>query len=403
MNPRTVLLSLAAALVAMFALAVPAGAAPGALKILNYSSCDLGLGYFTNFVNQVKAESGVAQVDDVDGPVPTPETLAQYDGVIVSSYCPFDPGENVVLGDRIADYQDAGGAVFAMAWVAWDPGTNADYAILGRWGNTMSPFAPTMTNPYSEDHVIPVSSTHPILAGITELKSDYVYFTQLASGATSLIDFEPGKSAVAVKGRAVIVNAVAAESYIDVDSQYGKLAANTVKVLGKQNVVVTKSGKGKGTVTGSVGGINCGALCNAIVNSGSAVTLTAKASKGSAFAGWTGSCSGNKTVCTANAAYPGIAATANFASVKLKYGKLKGKKLAVTLPGSGKLKISGSGLKVVSKSSKKAGKVTLKLKLKSSLKKKIAKNGKAKVMIKFAYTPTGAAKASSSSKSFTVK
>lgn len=59
---------------------------------------------------------------------------------------------------------------------------------------------------------------------------------------------------------------------------------------------ITKSGSGSGTVTSNVGGINCGGTCNAILNDGTVVTLTATPSFGSVFAGWSGSgCSGTGT------------------------------------------------------------------------------------------------------------
>ena len=60
-----------------------------------------------------------------------------------------------------------------------------------------------------------------------------------------------------------------------------------------QTLTVTKSGTGSGTVTG--GGINCGTTCSDIYP-GTLVTLTAAASPGSTFIGWSGSgCSGTGT------------------------------------------------------------------------------------------------------------
>ncbi|MBK7660375.1 MAG: choice-of-anchor D domain-containing protein [Betaproteobacteria bacterium] len=58
-------------------------------------------------------------------------------------------------------------------------------------------------------------------------------------------------------------------------------------------LTVTKSGAGSGTVTSSLAGINCGAACTANFNSGVSVALTAAASSGSVFTGWSGGgCSG---------------------------------------------------------------------------------------------------------------
>jgi uncharacterized repeat protein (TIGR02543 family) len=62
-------------------------------------------------------------------------------------------------------------------------------------------------------------------------------------------------------------------------------------------LTVAKSGAGSGTVTSSVGAINCGAICSAVFDQGTSVALTATASSGSTFAGWTGACSGTGS-CT---------------------------------------------------------------------------------------------------------
>ncbi|HYD51965.1 MAG TPA: cellulase family glycosylhydrolase, partial [Gemmatimonadaceae bacterium] len=60
---------------------------------------------------------------------------------------------------------------------------------------------------------------------------------------------------------------------------------------------MTKSGTGAGTVTSSVGGINCGSTCSATYASGTTVTLTAAAASGSTFAGWSNACSGTGSTC----------------------------------------------------------------------------------------------------------
>jgi hypothetical protein len=56
-------------------------------------------------------------------------------------------------------------------------------------------------------------------------------------------------------------------------------------------ITVKKAGDGSGTVTGS-GGINCGSKCTTTVASGSTVSLSAAATAGSVFAGWSGPCTG---------------------------------------------------------------------------------------------------------------
>jgi hypothetical protein len=56
-------------------------------------------------------------------------------------------------------------------------------------------------------------------------------------------------------------------------------------------LTVTEAGTGSGTVTGP-GGINCPGTCSASFASGTVVNLTETAATGSAFAGWSGACTG---------------------------------------------------------------------------------------------------------------
>ena len=55
---------------------------------------------------------------------------------------------------------------------------------------------------------------------------------------------------------------------------------------------VSKSGAGIGTVTSAVAGINCGADCTETYSAGALVNLTAIATTGSTFGGWSGACTG---------------------------------------------------------------------------------------------------------------
>lgn len=67
---------------------------------------------------------------------------------------------------------------------------------------------------------------------------------------------------------------------------------------GNPILTVTKSGTGSGTVTSSPSGLSCGSTCLASFTTGQSVTLTATASSGSVFSGWSGNCSG--TAATAS-------------------------------------------------------------------------------------------------------
>lgn len=87
-------------------------------------------------------------------------------------------------------------------------------------------------------------------------------------------------------------------------------------------VAVTKSGKGKGTVSSSPGGISCGATCTAGYAYGTAVTLTPKAAKGSTFTGFSGACKGKSCKITAT---DNVSVKATFALKPCKVPNVVGK------------------------------------------------------------------------------
>lgn len=58
-----------------------------------------------------------------------------------------------------------------------------------------------------------------------------------------------------------------------------------------------KAGPGRGTITSSPSGINCGAVCAAAFRDNQAVTLTARPGAGWAFNGWSGGCTGLASSC----------------------------------------------------------------------------------------------------------
>ena len=63
-------------------------------------------------------------------------------------------------------------------------------------------------------------------------------------------------------------------------------------------LVVAKAGGGEGTVTSDPAGIDCGTDCSERYALGTAVTLTAAPSAGSAFVSWEGACAGQGNPCT---------------------------------------------------------------------------------------------------------
>jgi hypothetical protein len=75
------------------------------------------------------------------------------------------------------------------------------------------------------------------------------------------------------------------DGYWIVPVKSGQACASLTRIL-----AVSESGRG--TVTSSPAGINCGSTCNASFAVGTQITLTATAAGGSSFTGWGGACSG---------------------------------------------------------------------------------------------------------------
>ncbi len=110
-------------------------------------------------------------------------------------------------------------------------------------------------------------------------------------------------------------------------------ATFTLVPLTAKTLTLGKAGNGAGSVTSIPAGIDCGSTCSHDFEHGTSVTLTATASAGSTFSGWSGACSGSGT-CTLTMDQ-GRSATATFTLVPLKppircvVPNVKGKKLAV--------------------------------------------------------------------------
>jgi hypothetical protein len=75
-------------------------------------------------------------------------------------------------------------------------------------------------------------------------------------------------------------------------------SATAIFMLKRFTLAVTKTGIGRGTVTSSPQGINCGTGCSSDFVAGTVVTLTASPALGSLFTGWSGCDAVSGSTCT---------------------------------------------------------------------------------------------------------
>jgi len=94
-----------------------------------------------------------------------------------------------------------------------------------------------------------------------------------------------------------------------------------------QDLRIRRSGPGSGKVTSSPKGISCPKTCTHKFTFGRSVTLKAKASKGSSFAGWIGACTGRRAACKVTARQS-LSATAKFTLKDCVVPNVQGKTLA---------------------------------------------------------------------------
>jgi photosystem II stability/assembly factor-like uncharacterized protein len=111
-------------------------------------------------------------------------------------------------------------------------------------------------------------------------------------------------------------------------------SAWTLNLSTAESLSVTLAGTGSGSVSSSPSGIGCPSTCSANFASGTVVTLTAKATAGSTFAGWTGACSGTGSCSVTMSAAKSVTATFNTTVTTFA--------LSVTLAGTGSGTITSS-------------------------------------------------------------
>jgi Divergent InlB B-repeat domain len=280
-------------------------AAPGSLRIL-FAGNDLS-NVDPIIVPVIAAVPGVATVDtfNTSTGTPSPAVLATYDLVVSvgdSSY--KDP---VSWGNELADYLDAGGAVIQFAFDNWNsPGASP----TGRFeSGGYAPFVPGPNDDLSTTFGSILAPGSPLLAGVTTLSTSDNTTDAVASGATLLAKWADGRNAIATKGRVESVTASLADGSVSPISTIARLVVNAGNVLVRQALTVTETGSGRGTVTSSPAGINCGATCTFNYPYGTSVTLTAIPASGSTASLAGPGCSGGRTCTVAVNSATAITAT----------------------------------------------------------------------------------------------
>jgi hypothetical protein len=263
-------------------------AAPGSLRILLVET--QGESEFTSFLTALRAEPGVAAVDDFDALAGTPEpsTLAGYDLIVSTGDSGYQ--DAALYGDRLANYIDAGGAVIQFAYDNWDEDGAHPAGRFEAGG--YPPFIPG--NNDNDDTTLGtlVVPNSPLLAGVPSFTTGLNTTDALAPGATLLATYANGRNAIATKGRVVSVTSTPGyegdTDRIDPISAAARLTLNAGNVLGRHAVTVKKKGGGKGKVTSDPAGVRCGKRCTIAVASSTGITLRAKPKGGSTFARWKG-------------------------------------------------------------------------------------------------------------------
>jgi hypothetical protein len=211
------------------------------------------------------------------------------------------------------------GELYFATTQTWDGGEWDDqWAFSGHGDGTLlypgTPSAVSGGSPVAiggTNH-IPIASIR--LKLIREGMEDYEYLKLLADqGSTAFADAKVAavfpNGAVNTESDPEVLYAKRREMACQILTNLGKSCSGSGG--GSHTLTVAKAGSGSGTVTSSPAGINCGATCSASFASGT-VVLTASASAGSTFSGWTGDCTGTGT-CTVDMAVD-HAVTATFAT-----------------------------------------------------------------------------------------
>jgi hypothetical protein len=186
------------------------------------------------FLDELRKAPGIAAVDfwDARDETPTPEQLMPYDVVIVASEEIF--GDNVRMGNALANYVDAGGKVIHAPFTYY---SLTSTQLAGRFvedGYMVFTMTTTLIN--SRHSLGEYDAEHPVMAGIETLEDTHVSNTGLSYGAVSIAEWNNGRPLAAYRGDNVIginINIAQAEPFYAGD--VARLFSNAIRWLCRES------------------------------------------------------------------------------------------------------------------------------------------------------------------------
>ncbi|MBN8597756.1 MAG: hypothetical protein J0L78_08795 [Planctomycetes bacterium] len=190
-------------------------------------SSEANAAFVADVVAKISSSNVFSAVDNLDARLATPSlnALMKYDAVLVySSTAMLDP---VALGNRLADYVDAGGGVVSMSL------TNSSVPLAGRWTSGYLIIDPTgEAHPNVSLGAVAIQ-THPIMIGVTALAATQAFQSTgaLVAGSTLVASWSNGTPLVATStlpGRADLNFYPPSNA---VNSAYWKTSGDGVKLM----------------------------------------------------------------------------------------------------------------------------------------------------------------------------
>jgi hypothetical protein len=183
--------------------------------------------------NGILANSGVQTVDfyRADSTTPSLQLMMQYDLVVafanVTSWA-----DSTLLGNRLADYQDANGIVVAFHH-SW---SGPPRGISGRWqSGNYSPFENTAGSIYNTGTLGNHNAAHPLMTGVTNLSAFDRANAVLKPGAVQVAAWIDGPPLIATKGLAVGVTAYVGDEDGGWSGDFARIVVNAGRWLRVNN------------------------------------------------------------------------------------------------------------------------------------------------------------------------